>query len=142
MSILEPTESQARLLEKVRVWFKNWESGFKIGPHPQWFSYSGAAGVGKGVAARMIVDMLNLDNRDKSEKYLNIIKSEIDRSLNVMNDFMEYSKIKVNKEICIGCGACQALVPEVFEIEDAKFQKLNGNNSYNKVFVSFKNSII
>ena len=27
-------------------------------------------------------------------------------------------KVKVNKDICIGCGACQAIVPEVFEIED------------------------
>ena len=27
-------------------------------------------------------------------------------------------KVKVNKDLCIGCGACQALVPEVFEIED------------------------
>ena len=45
------------------------------------------------------LDMLNLENKDKSEKYIGIIKSEIDRSLNVMNDFMEYSKIKVNKEI-------------------------------------------
>ena len=39
--ILEPTESQAKLLEKVRVWFYNWESGKRIGEHPQWFSYSG-----------------------------------------------------------------------------------------------------
>ena len=62
MFIYEPTESQARLLEKVRTWFMNWESGYKIGPHPQWFSYSGAAGVGKGAAARMIVDMLGLDS--------------------------------------------------------------------------------
>ena len=45
------------------------------------------------------LDMLNLDNREKSERYISIVKSEIDRSLNVMNDFMEYSKIKVNKEI-------------------------------------------
>ena len=45
------------------------------------------------------LDMLNLDNREKSDRYINIIRSEIDRSLNVMNDFMEYSKIKVNKEI-------------------------------------------
>ena len=45
------------------------------------------------------LDMLNLDNRNKSEKYINIIKSEMDRSLNIMNDFMEYSKIKVSKEI-------------------------------------------
>ena len=27
-------------------------------------------------------------------------------------------KAKVNKDLCIGCGACQALVPDVFEIED------------------------
>jgi len=45
------------------------------------------------------LDMLNLDNMDKSERYISIVKSEIDRSLNIMNDFMEYSKIKVNKEV-------------------------------------------
>lgn len=27
-------------------------------------------------------------------------------------------KLKVNKDICIGCGACQAIAPEVYEIED------------------------
>ena len=27
-------------------------------------------------------------------------------------------KIEVNKDICIGCGACQAICPEVFEIND------------------------
>ena len=27
-------------------------------------------------------------------------------------------KVKVNKDICIGCGACQAIAPEIFEIED------------------------
>ena len=27
-------------------------------------------------------------------------------------------KVKVNKDLCIGCGACQALVPDVFEIGD------------------------
>ena len=26
--------------------------------------------------------------------------------------------LKVNKDLCIGCGACQAACPEVFEIED------------------------
>lgn len=26
--------------------------------------------------------------------------------------------LKVNKDLCIGCGACQAVCPEVFEIED------------------------
>ncbi len=44
------------------------------------------------------LDMINLDDKLKSRKYIDIIKSEIDRSLNVIADFMEYSKIKVNKE--------------------------------------------
>ena len=26
--------------------------------------------------------------------------------------------LKVNKDLCIGCGACQAVCPEVFEIGD------------------------
>ena len=26
--------------------------------------------------------------------------------------------VKVNKDLCIGCGACQAYVPDVFEIVD------------------------
>lgn len=28
-------------------------------------------------------------------------------------------KVKVNQEACIGCGACQALVPDIFEIDDS-----------------------
>ena len=27
-------------------------------------------------------------------------------------------KVKVNKDICIGCGACAAINPEVFNIDD------------------------
>lgn len=27
-------------------------------------------------------------------------------------------KIEVNKDLCIGCGSCQAICPEVFEIQD------------------------
>lgn len=27
-------------------------------------------------------------------------------------------KAKVNKDICIGCGACQAIEPDVFELDD------------------------
>ena len=45
------------------------------------------------------IDMIDLNNTSKSEKYIGIIKSEIERSLNVIADFMDYSKIKINKEI-------------------------------------------
>lgn len=27
-------------------------------------------------------------------------------------------ELRVNKDLCIGCGACQAVCPDVFEIED------------------------
>lgn len=42
-------------------------------------------------------------------------------------------KTKVNKEICIGCGACQAMVPDVFELDDdglatCKSESINDEN--------------
>ena len=43
--------------------------------------------------------MINIDNKEKTEKYLNIIKQEIERSLNIMADFSELNKIKLNKEL-------------------------------------------
>lgn len=27
-------------------------------------------------------------------------------------------KVKVNKDLCMGCGACQAIAADVFEIDD------------------------
>tara|TARA_Y100000031_G_C8014800_1_gene289781 strand:+ start:268 stop:471 length:204 start_codon:yes stop_codon:yes gene_type:complete len=27
-------------------------------------------------------------------------------------------KVKVDKETCIGCGACEAVAPEVYKLED------------------------
>jgi ferredoxin len=30
------------------------------------------------------------------------------------------SKIKVNEELCIGCGACESICPNVFKLEDGK----------------------
>lgn len=33
-------------------------------------------------------------------------------------------KVKVNENACIGCGACAAICPEVFEITDEGFAKV------------------
>lgn len=45
------------------------------------------------------LDMLNIDKREHLERYIPIIKQEIGRSLDIMNDFMEFSKIKIDKDI-------------------------------------------
>lgn len=44
------------------------------------------------------IDMINLDNKEKTSKYIGIMKQEINRSLNIISDFVEYNKIKVVKE--------------------------------------------
>jgi len=45
------------------------------------------------------LDMLSIYDDEKAKRYIPIIKQEIERSLNIMNDFMEFSKIKIDKEI-------------------------------------------
>lgn len=44
------------------------------------------------------LEMINLNNIEKSSKYIEIIKQEIDRSLLIMADFKELNKINLNKE--------------------------------------------
>ena len=61
------------------------------------------------------LDMIDLVDVNRSKKYLKIIKSEIDRSLNVMSDFMEYSKIKINKDI-IDLGLLLEDIYESFDL--------------------------
>lgn len=45
------------------------------------------------------LDMLDVNDSDKVKRYIPIIRQEIDRSLDIMSDFMEFSKIKIDKEI-------------------------------------------
>lgn len=45
------------------------------------------------------LDMLDIHNEEQVERYIPIIRQEINRSLNIMSDFMEFSKIKIDKEI-------------------------------------------
>ena len=43
------------------------------------------------------LDMFNVNNLEKSTKYINIIKNEIKRTLNLLNDLNDFNKITVNK---------------------------------------------
>ena len=81
------------------------------------------------------LDMINLDDILKSKKYISIIKSEIDRSLNVINDFMDYSKIKINKELF----DMVMLLDEVYDsfklLTTSKIITLNYNNKYEEIYL-------
>lgn len=44
------------------------------------------------------LDMLDVNDSAKLNKYILIIKEEVNKSLNIMTDFLEYSKIKIDKE--------------------------------------------
>ena len=45
------------------------------------------------------LDMINLNDFSTSDKYIKTIKNEINRTLVIMDDFLDYSKIKVEKDI-------------------------------------------
>ena len=44
------------------------------------------------------LDMFDPKNEEKSTKYVSIIKTEVERTLNLLTDFSEFSKIKVEKK--------------------------------------------
>lgn len=81
------------------------------------------------------LDMIDLNDRIKSKKYINIVKSEIDRSLNVIADFMEYSKIKTNREVM----DISMLLDDIYDsfnilIKDKNII-FNYNNSYDEIYL-------
>ncbi len=45
------------------------------------------------------LDMLDTNNKVKMDKYIPIVKQEIEHCLNIMNDFMEFSKITIKEEV-------------------------------------------
>lgn len=45
------------------------------------------------------LDMLDVDNKKQVNKYIPIVKQEIDRTLTLMNDFLNLTKLKVEKNI-------------------------------------------
>ncbi len=45
------------------------------------------------------LDMINLNDIKKTSKYIRIVKSEINRTLTIMDDFLDITKVKVEKNI-------------------------------------------
>lgn len=44
-------------------------------------------------------------------------------------------KVKINEEACIGCGACEAICPEVFELNDEGISTCKKKESEDKEVV-------
>lgn len=45
------------------------------------------------------LDMVDLNNKKKIDKYIPIIKSEINRTLSLLDDYLDFSKVKIEKDI-------------------------------------------
>ena len=82
------------------------------------------------------LDMMNLTNLDKSQKYVNIIKSEIARSLNIIADFMEFNKIKINKEIIDLVMLLDEITESFILLLSSNHIKLNYHNEYEEIYLN------
>ncbi len=82
------------------------------------------------------LDMIDLNDNKKVSKYIPIIKTEIDRSLNIMNDFMEYSKIKLE----INELDLNMLLEDIYGILNVLLSSKNitfsYNNNYEEIYLN------
>lgn len=82
------------------------------------------------------LDMLEITNQDKIERYIPIIKQEIDRSLNIMSDFMEFSKIKIDKEILDINVLLEDIIDELNLIVNNKNIKMSSRITQDEIFIT------
>lgn len=82
------------------------------------------------------LDMMDINNIEKVERYTGIIKEEINRSLNIMNDFMECSKLKIQKEE-FDINVLLESVYEAFKIlGKSKNIKIIYNNKNDEIYIN------
>lgn len=82
------------------------------------------------------LDMLDINDQDKIKRYIPIVRQEIDRSLNIMSDFMEFSKIKIEKDILDINVLLEDIVDELDLIVDSKNIKLSSKITKDEVFIT------
>ena len=100
------------------------------------------------------LDMIDYDDKKKVEKYIPIIKDQISRTLILMDDFLDYTKVKINKEevdlymlLEDSCDVSEPLFKKAgikveFEIPDDEIYMELDYNRMKQVLVNiFKNSI-
>ena len=79
------------------------------------------------------LSMFDVTDTEKSKRYITILKNEVNRTLNLLSDFMEFTKIKVVKNEC----NFNDLISDVKEVLIPFFVKKNVSYSF-----SVQNNII
>lgn len=100
------------------------------------------------------LDMIDYNDKEKVERYISIIRDQIDRTLILMDDFLDYTKVKINKEevdlymlLEDSCNVSQPLFKKAgikleFDILDEEIYLELDYNRMKQVFINiFKNSI-
>ena len=82
------------------------------------------------------LDMLDINNKEKVSKYIPIIKQEIDRSLNIMSDFMEFSKIKIDREILDVNVLLEEIIGELDLIMGNKNIKMTSRITQDEIYIN------
>lgn len=81
------------------------------------------------------LEMIDFDKREKAEKYVVIMQEEINRSLNIMTDFIQLNKIKIEKKkICVN-----DLLDDIYNsfklVAKSENIKLIYNDSNNDIYI-------
>ncbi len=100
------------------------------------------------------LDMLDINDEKKLHKYIPIVKQEISRTLTLMDDYLDYTKIKINKEtvdlyllIEETCDSLESLfhqnqIKTIFKIPDSELYMEIDYNRMKQVLVNiFKNAM-
>ena len=72
------------------------------------------------------LSMFDVTDIEKSKRYISILKNEVNRTLNLLSDFMEFTKIKVVKKEC----NFNDLISDVKEVLISFFVKKNVSYSF------------
>lgn len=81
------------------------------------------------------LDMMDYEKIENVKKYNGIIKKEIDRTLSIMDNFLDYTKIKINTEIMDICMLIEDVISSMNIMFDYKNIKVESILPDDEVFV-------